>query len=75
MRSKKILSMAALLITLLAVLVGPMAVAAAPNGTAEVTMVVQAPLGLRLRSGTSLSEPVLLVLVNGEQVSVVGDPV
>jgi uncharacterized protein YgiM (DUF1202 family) len=75
MRSKKLLSFAALVITLAAVLLGPMAVAAAPNGANGTTMVVYAPLGLRLRTGTSLSEPVLLYLVNGEQVTVLGQPV
>lgn len=75
MRSKKKLTLAVLTLTLIAVLVGPMAVAAAPNGTNGTTMVVYAPLGLRLRTGTSLSEPVLLVLYNGEQVTVLGEPV
>ncbi len=74
MRSKK-LSIIVVLAALAAILLVPMAGAAAPNGANEQTMVVQAPLGLRLRSGTSLVEPVLLALRNGEKVTVIGEPV
>ncbi len=75
MRSKKLLTLAVLTLALAALLAVPMAAFAAPNGANEATMVVYAPLGLRLRTGTSLSEPVLLVLYNGEQVTVLGEPV
>lgn len=75
MRSKKLLSVLVLSIALAAMLLAPMAGSAAPNGTAATTMVVNAPLGLRLRTGTSLSEPVILMLLNGEQVTVIGEPV
>ncbi len=74
MRSKK-LSFIILFAILAAMLLVPMVGAAAPNGAQEKTMVVRAPLGLRLRSGTSLVEPIHLVMFNGEKVTVIGEPV
>jgi hypothetical protein len=74
MRSKK-LSIIIVLAALAVILLVPMVGAAAPNGANATTMVVHAPLGLRLRSGTSLAEPVLLFLFNGEKVTVMGEPV
>lgn len=71
MGKRKLFSTAVFIIALSAMLLLPLA-ASADDGT---TMVVYAPLGLRLRAGASLSDAVLLVLYNGEQVTVFGDPV
>jgi hypothetical protein len=65
----------------LAVLVGlilaPMAVSAeeAAVDTGEWTTVVGARLGLRVRSGSSLSDSITFVLYNGNEVKVIGEPV
>lgn len=56
----------------LALFLAPASLAAPPATT---TMVVQAPLGLNLRSAANLAAPVVLVLRNGETVSVAGDPI
>jgi len=47
----------------------------APLANGEATYVVDAPLGLRLRSGPSLVDAIILVLYNGESVQVVSEPV
>ncbi len=60
---------------LLGLLALPMTAAAAPPEAAEWTHVVNAWLGLRMRSGPSLTDPIVLVLYNGEDVRVNGDPV
>lgn len=65
-------------IVLLGLLAGPLAApvaAGAPPATAEWTHVVSAWLGLRMRSGPSLTHPITLVLFNDEDVRVKGDPV
>lgn len=56
----------------LALFIAPASLAAPPATT---TMVVQAPIGLNLRSAANLAAPVVLVLLNGETVSVAGDPI
>ena len=51
----------------------PLAVTAAAS--IEWTNVVDAWLGLRMRTGPNLTEPITLVLYNGEEVRVKGDPI
>ncbi len=53
----------------------PTSTMAAPPEAAEWTHVVNAWLGLRMRSGPSLTDPIVLVLYNGEDVRVKGDPI
>mgnify|MGYP000879571528 CR=1 FL=1 len=60
---------------LVALLIAPMMVSANGGGTEEWTKVVQARLGLRVRSGPSLAEAITFVLYNGQEVKVVGEPV
>ncbi len=62
------------LLVVLSLVLPPMAMAA-PLRAAEWTYVVEAPLGLRLRSEASLLSEIVLVLYNGEDVRVEGDPV
>lgn len=63
------------LLALLALLLVPIVVLANGDGTGEWTTVVNARLGLRVRSGPSLTEPITFVLYNGQEVRVVGQPV
>lgn len=56
----------------LALALAPASLAAPPGAT---TMVVQAPLGLNVRTGHNLAAPVVIVLRNGENVTVYGQPV
>lgn len=63
------------LMALLALLIMPVMALANGDGTGEWTTVVNARLGLRVRSGPSLTEPITFVLYNGQEVRVVGDPV
>lgn len=56
----------------LSAVAAPPAITAAPG---EETRVVNAWLGLRMRTGPSLVSPIILVLRNGERVQVLGDPV
>jgi hypothetical protein len=53
----------------------PTSTMAAPPEAAEWTHVVNAWLGLRMRGGPSLTDPIVLVLFNGEDVRVKGDPI
>lgn len=62
-----------LVIAVVLMLAAAPAVLAAPPG--QETMVVYSPLGVNLRSGTTLTSSVILVLRNGETVTVSGDPV
>lgn len=56
----------------LALALAPASLAAPPGAT---TMVVQSPLGLNVRTEAKLIAPVVIVLRNGENVTVYGDPV
>jgi uncharacterized protein YraI len=62
-----------LVVAVVLMLAATPSVLAAPPG--QTTMVVNSPLGVNLRSGTTLTSPVILVLRNGETVTVSGDPV
>lgn len=62
-------------IMILLLVIFPGVVAAEPLAGAEWTYVVNAWLGLRMRSGPNLTEPIVLVLYNGEDVRVQGDPI
>lgn len=61
-----------LAVVILSLLLAP-AVFAAPPG--QTTMVVQAPLGLNVRTGSRLIDPVVIVLKNGETVTAFGESV
>lgn len=67
--------MMALIVAVFVTLMWPAAAAAAPLSAAEWTYVVDAPLGLRLHNEAGLLTDVLLVLYEGEDVRVEGDPV
>jgi uncharacterized protein YraI len=60
---------------LVALLIAPMVVSAEGEDAGEWAKVVQARLGLRVRSGPSLVDSISHVLYNGQEVKVVGEPV
>lgn len=59
-------------VAVLSLMLAPASVAAPPGAT---TMVVQSPLGLNVRTGSRLIDPVVIVLRNGETVTVYGEAV
>jgi len=67
--------MTAMVVAILVTLMWPTVAAAAPLSAAEWTYVVDAPLGLRLHDEAGLLTDVLLVLYEGGDVRVEGDPV
>lgn len=75
MNSANRTGMVALVLAILATLMWPAVAAAAPLSAAEWTYVVDAPLGLRLHEQAGLLTDILLVLYEGEDVRVEGDPV
>ena len=75
MKSANRTRMIALVLAVFVTLTWPAVAGAAPLSAAEWTYVVDAPLGLRLREQAGLLADVLLVLYEGEDVRVEGDPV
>lgn len=75
MKRNSLVRIVAPVVLLVALLIAPMMISANGDGAGEWTKVVQARLGLRVRSGPSLAESITHVLYNGQEVKVVGEPV